>query len=571
MMTRRRVLFQGSHVPSGRGRSDNERQRQLARPIAKSLGDTLIREGFDVVLTGARSLDAEVGRAAVAACADIGAEPRERIRTYPHGAGMAQSTGFGMVLEPIDKRWQDVRTFVVQEVDAVVGLLGGKGTSDVIQKAALAGKPVFPIAVAGGGARLEWERLKRAGYHNRTAGDLDFLADTSIEAGALAEAIAHQCLLLLRPTERAYSRRIFIVHGHDGELKNELARRLERLEFEPVILHEQPDCGRTLISKLRGELADVGFAFVLLTPDDVGAASGGTADLSPRARQNVVFEHGLMIGLLGPERVCAVLKATVEVPSDLSGVLYKQILPGGSLDSVMVAIIAELRTAGYEVDACVRLARHPRNRDRLRHIRPADGAHLAERRGSGRTQPRLKRSGTRLGTVWGRLQSDDSNQDAKTAKCGKVRDGHQPERPFYLRFAPTGENTAGFEGGEPQTLDIGHTLFTLRAGCRPTEPDQNRHTLLLYRDLHHTEDMDEEKDKTANKDYPDHPPEDRVQTRPLNVSGPVELNPDGNHSHQQSRQWNHSGGRVERGRRKKRKEAAESRDGQLAQQRRQTQ
>lgn len=76
-----------------------------------------------------------------------------------------------------------------------------------------------------------------------------------------------------------FSRRVFIVHGHDGELKNELARFLERLDFEPVILHEQPDHGQTIIAKLRGEMSDVGFAFVLLTPDDLGTTSSKETDL----------------------------------------------------------------------------------------------------------------------------------------------------------------------------------------------------------------------------------------------------------------------------------------------------
>jgi len=148
-----------------------------------------------------------------------------------------------------------------------------------------------------------------------------------------------------------YSRRVFIVHGHDGELKTELARFLERLEFEPVILHEQADRGATIFAKLAGEMADVGFAFVLLTPDDVGAKAAQSDDLRPRARQNVVFEHGLFVGHLEPSRVCALVKGTIDIPSDLHGVLYKPIPSDGSLLSIAFEIVKELRAAGYEVDA----------------------------------------------------------------------------------------------------------------------------------------------------------------------------------------------------------------------------
>jgi predicted nucleotide-binding protein len=148
-----------------------------------------------------------------------------------------------------------------------------------------------------------------------------------------------------------YSRRVFVVHGHDGELKNELARLLQKLDFEPVILHERPDRGQTIISKLTGEMGDVGFAFVILTPDDLGAVSGKTADLKPRARQNVIFEHGLFVGHLSPSRVCAIRRGDVETPSDVHGVLYKTISEGNSIASIALEIVDELKAAGYVVDA----------------------------------------------------------------------------------------------------------------------------------------------------------------------------------------------------------------------------
>jgi predicted nucleotide-binding protein/nucleoside 2-deoxyribosyltransferase len=150
---------------------------------------------------------------------------------------------------------------------------------------------------------------------------------------------------------KEYSRRVFIVHGHDGELKNELARFLERLDFEPVILHEQPDRGQTILAKLQGEMSDVGFAFVILSPDDVGAVASDTSSLKSRARQNVVFEHGLFLGHLTPQRICAIRKGDVEIPSDLYGVLYKTVLPENGIRSIAIDIANELRAAGYILDA----------------------------------------------------------------------------------------------------------------------------------------------------------------------------------------------------------------------------
>jgi predicted nucleotide-binding protein len=101
-------------------------------------------------------------------------------------------------------------------------------------------------------------------------------------------------------TLRQWSRKIFIVHGHDNEAKVEVARFLERVGFEAIILHEQANRGRTIIEKVEMH-SDVGFAVVLLTPDDEGGKRGNST--RPRARQNVVLELGYFIGRLGRDRV----------------------------------------------------------------------------------------------------------------------------------------------------------------------------------------------------------------------------------------------------------------------------
>jgi predicted nucleotide-binding protein len=349
-MARKRVLFQGSHSSRGIAAFAPD-QFERAQRIAAALGDALIRNDLDLILNSGKSLDSTVGKSAEAACNALGYDTRERIRTVPYGEAHGAQTYFGMVLEPLDKRYQEVRTFIVREADAVVALMGGKGTSDTIQKALLARKPVFPIPIAGGGAQLEWERLRRERYCNHTPGDIDFLGDISATPENLAANIARNCVSLLSPVHPAYSTRIFIVHGHDVAMKNELARLLERLELTPVILHEQVDRGRTIFGKLNEELSDVGFGFVLLTPDDFGAAQSQKRKVLSRARQNVVFEHGWLVGRLGPERVCAIVKGDVELPSDLHGIVYKHVPLSRGLDSVALELVRELKAAGYDVDA----------------------------------------------------------------------------------------------------------------------------------------------------------------------------------------------------------------------------
>ena len=117
------------------------------------------------------------------------------------------------------------------------------------------------------------------------------------------------------------SRRVFVVHGRDAEAKATVARFLSRLSLEPIILHEQPNQGRTLIEKFE-MFADVRFAIVLLTPDDAGHPRDTPEDSQPRPRQNVVLELGYFLGKLGRSNVCALVRSPIELPTDYDGVVY---------------------------------------------------------------------------------------------------------------------------------------------------------------------------------------------------------------------------------------------------------
>ena len=126
------------------------------------------------------------------------------------------------------------------------------------------------------------------------------------------------------------TREIFVVHGHDGEAKESVARFLEKLGLTAIILHEQASEGRTLIEKFETRSKGVAFAVVLLTPDDLGRAADGPPDLNPRARQNVILELGYFMGRLSRTRVCALYKGGVELPSDFQGVVYLELDSAGA-------------------------------------------------------------------------------------------------------------------------------------------------------------------------------------------------------------------------------------------------
>jgi len=138
--------------------------------------------------------------------------------------------------------------------------------------------------------------------------------------------------------------KIFIVHGHDDGLKNEVALFVQRLGIEPIILHEQANRGHTIIEKIEAN-SDVGFAIVLYTPCDMGRVSSSKEE-KPRARQNVVFEHGYFVAKLGRENVVALNKGYVEVPNDLSGMIYTSY----DQNTWKRDIAHELHHSGYNID-----------------------------------------------------------------------------------------------------------------------------------------------------------------------------------------------------------------------------
>ena len=123
-------------------------------------------------------------------------------------------------------------------------------------------------------------------------------------------------------TEANMGSKVFIVHGHDEKLKYQLAEWLRKIEIEPIILHEQANRGISSILKKLERYSDVDCAIALFTSDDFGYQKADTTHLKPRARQNVVFEAGLFIGLLGNEKVIMLCEKDVELPGDLSGCIY---------------------------------------------------------------------------------------------------------------------------------------------------------------------------------------------------------------------------------------------------------
>ena len=122
------------------------------------------------------------------------------------------------------------------------------------------------------------------------------------------------------------SNKVFVVHGHDQALKTDVERFLHEIGLSPIVLHREVDQGATIIEKFEKH-SDVGYAIILLTPDDVSypvdqiKVQESVRKVEYRARPNVIFEFGYFVGKLGRSNVCCLHKGDVVVPSDLDGLI----------------------------------------------------------------------------------------------------------------------------------------------------------------------------------------------------------------------------------------------------------
>lgn len=141
----------------------------------------------------------------------------------------------------------------------------------------------------------------------------------------------------------ASNKNIFIVHGHDKEMKLEVKDYVSsELKLNPIVLNDLPNEGKTIIEKFEFYSKTTEFAIILLSPDDVGGKDTNT--LRKRARQNVLFEFGYFVSMLGRDKVFALLKDEVEKPSDIDGVLY---IPFNN--DWKFSLLKELKHAGVPV------------------------------------------------------------------------------------------------------------------------------------------------------------------------------------------------------------------------------
>ena len=201
----------------------------------------------------------------------------------------------------------------------------------------------IPLIIAGNTTDSDFQQAQLRGLKTATGliesmiSEVDEYWDTGDKETTSPDGLASSN----RPT----TTRVFLIHGRDHGTRDTVTRFLASLGLEPIVLAEQPDDGRTIIEKFE-QYTQGDFAVALFTPDDVGGL--GEDSLQSRARQNVVFEFGYCIGKFGRDRLRAVVKGNIEIPSDYSGVLY---IPMDDSDGWKMNLIRELKSAGFDIDA----------------------------------------------------------------------------------------------------------------------------------------------------------------------------------------------------------------------------
>jgi predicted nucleotide-binding protein len=148
------------------------------------------------------------------------------------------------------------------------------------------------------------------------------------------------------------TKKIFLVHGHDTTSREQLELILHKLGLDHFVLANTSGGGLTIIEALEKEISKDGdskFGIVLLTPDDYGySVKDGAENAKLRARQNVVLEMGMLIAAVGRENTVMLVKNTLELPSDASGILYLSYK--NHVKEVLPRLVDRLNICGFNID-----------------------------------------------------------------------------------------------------------------------------------------------------------------------------------------------------------------------------
>lgn len=144
-------------------------------------------------------------------------------------------------------------------------------------------------------------------------------------------------------------KRIFVVHGHDRETRDQLELILMRLGLKPFILQNNDGGGKTIVEALEQSIYnEAAYGIILLTPDDYGYSKNkGEAERQARARQNVILEMGMVMAALGRKNMAILQKGALERPSDTDGILRIEF--NDHVREIVPKLVQSLQGAGFVI------------------------------------------------------------------------------------------------------------------------------------------------------------------------------------------------------------------------------
>lgn len=241
----------------------------------------------------------------------------------------------------VEQRWSPVTHAIDTAIEETLARVFGEGTPAYNRYHSAAQLDNGPLIMGGGpDPAYKVQEWLREGKARSLA-----LLNQAVKGLEEDLADAGESVTISAPAQARFANNdeIFVVHGRDSPAKIEVARLIERAGLKAVILHEQPNQGRTIIEKFEAHGSAAGFAVIVVTPDDIGGLDKD--HLQPRARQNVIGEMFWFAGRLGRDRVCALKKGDVEMPSDFAGVGYTEMDERGAWKQ---ELLRELQAAGYK-------------------------------------------------------------------------------------------------------------------------------------------------------------------------------------------------------------------------------
>lgn len=142
---------------------------------------------------------------------------------------------------------------------------------------------------------------------------------------------------------------VFIAHGHDNNNVEKIENLIRNIGLEPIVLFKEADAGQTIIEKIEKYTSEACYGIILYTKCDYGYEIGHENDIKPRARQNVVFEHGYLMAKLNRNHICALFDdECIEKPSDISGIVYQLLDDAGNWK---YKLVKNMRNVGIDVDS----------------------------------------------------------------------------------------------------------------------------------------------------------------------------------------------------------------------------